>query len=64
MNLLAGIRIKITIKQEIYKHTHTHTHTSNNVQNNSFFVVTGSVLAFFIKKVTIEERKSKKHLKK
>ena len=36
MNPLAGIRVKITKKQEIYKHihTHTHTHTHNIVQNN------------------------------
>ena len=54
LNPLAGIRIKITIKQEIYKHTHTHTHThtqNNNVQNNSFFLVAASVLAFFTKKM-------------
>ena len=25
MNPLAGIRVKIPIKREIYKHTHTHT---------------------------------------
>ena len=49
------------IKKEIYKHTHTKKHS--NVQNNSFFLVAASVLAFFIKKVTIDERKSKKHLK-
>ena len=61
MKSLAGIRIKITIKQEIYKYTHTH--KNNNVQNNSFLLVAASVLAFFIKKVTIDERKSKKHLK-
>ena len=34
MNPLAGIRVKITKKQEIYKHIHTHTHTHNIVQNN------------------------------
>ena len=36
---------------------------TSNVQNNSFFLVAASVLAFFIKRVTIDERKSKKHLK-
>ena len=34
MNPLAGIRIKITIKQEIYKNTHTHTHTHTHTNNN------------------------------
>ena len=32
MNPLAGIRVKIPIKQEIYKHTHTHTHAHTHTQ--------------------------------
>ena len=49
MNPLAGIRIKITIKQETIN---IHTQKNNNVQNNSFFfLVAASVLAFFIKKM-------------
>ena len=60
MNPLAGIRIKIAIKQEIYKHTPTQ--KNNNVQNSSFFSVCFCTCIFH-KKVTIDERKSKKHLK-
>ena len=48
MNPLAGIRIKIAIKQEICKQTHT---------KQFVFLVAASVLAFFMKKVTIDERK-------
>ena len=42
MNLLADIHVKITIKQEIYKHTHTHI----KYCPKQFFSVTASVLAF------------------
>ena len=58
MSPLGGIRIKITIKQEIYKHTH-----KNNVQNNLFFWWLLLCLHFSWKKVAIDERKGKKHLK-
>ena len=54
MDPLAGIRIKITIKQE---HTYIHTHKNNNVQNNSFFFFAAFVLAFFIKKCNYRRKK-------
>ena len=52
MNPSAGIRIKITTKQEIYKHTHTHT-----IMSKTIFLVAASVLAFFIKRYNYRRKK-------
>ena len=64
MNPLAGIRVKIPIKQEIYKHTHTHTHThTNNIVQGNFLSGYFGTCIFHKKMQHIDERKSKKHLK-
>ena len=54
MNPLAGICVKIPIKQETYKHIHTQ---NNNAQTNSLFLVAAFVLAFFIKNSNYRRKK-------
>ena len=64
MNILAGIHVKITIKQEIYKHTHihTHTHTQNVVQNN-FLSGCFCTCIYSLKKCNYRQKKEKEALK-
>ena len=45
MNPLAGIRVKITKKQEIYKHIHTHTHTHTHTQTHTHNIVQNNLLS-------------------
>ena len=58
MNPLAGIRVKIPIKQEIYKHTHTHTHThTNNIVQGNFLSGYFGTCIFHKKNATYRRKK-------
>ena len=59
MNPLAGILVKITIKQETYKHTDTHKILPKTIFLSGCF----RTCIFHKKIVTIDERKCKKRLK-
>ena len=58
MNLLAGIHAKIIIKQDVHKHAHKQCYLKQ------FFIEWLLLyLHFSLKNITIDKRKSKKHLK-